>query len=72
MNTTITRIDYAAACERLASITTDAGALAGLERISETGEINDAFMDVVVREDISLDWLLLGKGEPHIAREGVS
>ena len=65
MTTTITRIDYAAARERLASVTTDPVALAGLDRIRESGDLDDAFMAVVVREDISLDWLFLGKGEPR-------
>ena len=72
MTTTITRIDYAAARERLASVTTDPAALAGLDRISQSGELDDAFMAVVVREDISLDWLFLGEGKPRTAGEGVS
>ena len=57
-----TRIDYTAARERLESITTDPAALAGLDRISETDEINDAFMAAVYENRINLDWLLLGKG----------
>ncbi len=65
MTSTATRIDYAAARERLASITTDPAALAGLDRIRQSGELDDAFMAVVVREDISLDWLFLGEGEPR-------
>ena len=59
---TITRIDYVAAQKRLASITADPAALAGLDRISETGDLDDAFMAAVVELDISLDWLFLGKG----------
>jgi hypothetical protein len=62
MTDTITRIDYAAARKRLASITTDPAALAGFDRIRETGDLDNAFMAVVVREDISLDWIFLGKG----------
>ena len=68
MTDTITRIDYVAARKRLASITADPTALAGMDRIRETGELDDAFMAVVAREDISLDWLFLGKGVAH--REG--
>ena len=59
---TDTRIDYVAARERLASVTTDPAALAGLDRIRETGDLDDAFMRAVVELDISLDWLFLGKG----------
>ena len=69
MNTTI---DYAAARKRLASITTDPAALAGLDRISETGQLNDAFMRAVEEHNISLDWLFLGKGVAHRARECAS
>ena len=68
MTDTITRIDYAAARERLASITADPAALAGLDRIRETGDLDDAFMRAVVELDISLDWLFLGKGVAR--REG--
>ena len=42
MTDTITRIDYAAARERLASVTADPAALAGLDRIRETGDLDDA------------------------------
>ena len=63
---TDTRIDYAAARERLASITTDPAALAGLDRIRESGDLDDAFMALIVRENISLDWLFLGEGKPRL------
>ncbi len=62
MTDTITRIDYAAARKRLASITTDPAALAGFDRIRETGDLDDAFMRAIIELDISLDWLFLGKG----------
>ncbi len=65
---TDTRINYAAARERLASITADPAALAGLDRIRETGDLDDAFMAAVEEHSISLDWLFLGKGVAH--REG--
>jgi len=65
MTRAATTIDYTAARERLSSITTDPAALAGLDRIRATGELDDAFMAVVAREDISLDWLFLGKGVAH-------
>ncbi len=65
---TDTRIDYTAARERLASVTADPAALAGLDRIRETGELNGAFMAAVEEHNISLDWLFLGKGVAH--REG--
>ncbi len=65
---TDTRIDYAAARERLASITADPAALAGMDRIRETGDLDDAFMAAVEEHNISLDWLFLGKGVAH--REG--
>ena len=45
--TTTTHIDYDAARERLSSITTDPAALAGLDRIRATGELDGAFMAVV-------------------------
>ncbi len=64
----MTRIDYVAARKRLASITADPAALAGLDRIRETGDLDDAFMAAVVEHNISLDWLFLGKGVAH--REG--
>ncbi len=70
MTSTATRLDYAAARERLASITADPAALAGLDRIRQSGDLDDAFMAVVVREDISLDWIFLGKGEPHMKGAG--
>ncbi len=63
---TITRIDYVAARERLASITADPAALAGLDRIRETGDLDDAFMTAVEEHNISLDWLFLGKGVAHM------
>ena len=62
----MTSIDYVAARERLASITADPAALAGMDRIRETGDLDDAFMRAVVELDISLDWLFLGEGKPHI------
>ncbi len=65
---TDTRIDYVAARERLASVTADPAALAGLDRIRETGDLDDAFMRAVVELDISLDWLFLGEGVAR--REG--
>ncbi len=68
MTDTITRIDYTAARKRLASITADPAALAGLDRISKTGDLDDAFMRAVVELDISLDWLFLGKGVAHRER----
>ena len=68
MTSTATRIDYAVARERLASITTDPAALAGLGRIRETGELNGAFMAAAEEHNISIDWLFLGKGVAH--REG--
>ncbi len=61
----MTRIDYTAARERLASVTTDPAALAGLDRIRETGDLDDAFMAAVEEHNISLDWLFLGKGVAH-------
>ena len=66
--TTITRIDYTAARERLASVTADPAALAGLDRIRETGDLDAALMAAVEEHNISLDWLFLGKGVAH--REG--
>ena len=52
-----THIDYTAARERLSSITTDPAALAGLDRIRATGELDDGFMAAVDEHRISLDWL---------------
>jgi len=66
MTDTITRIDYVATRERLASITADPAALAGLDRIRETGDLDDAFMAAVEEHNISLDWLFLGKGMAHL------
>jgi hypothetical protein len=65
MTSTATTIDYDAARERLSSITTDPAALAGLDRIRATGELDNAFMRAVVELDISLDWLFLGEGKPR-------
>ena len=64
----MTRIDYVAARKRLASITADPAALAGLDRIGETGSLNAALMAAVEEHNISLDWLFLGAGVAH--REG--
>ena len=69
---TDTRIDYVAARERLASVTADPAALAGLDRIRETGDLDDVFMAAVGKHRISLDWLFLGKGKPHMAKEGMA
>ena len=66
MTSTATRIDYATARERLASITADPAALAGLDRIRETGDLDDAFMAAVEENNISLDCLFLGKGVAHM------
>ena len=65
MNTTI---DYVAARKRLASITADPATLAGMDRVRETGDLNNALMAAVEEHNISLDWLFLGKGVAH--REG--
>ncbi len=65
---TITRIDYVAARKRLASITPDPAALAGMDRIRKNGDLNDALMAAVVEHNISLDWLFIGEGVAH--REG--
>ncbi len=62
-----THIDYDAARERLSSVTTDPAALAGLDRIRATGELDSAFVAVVDEHRISLDWLLLGKGAARLA-----
>ena len=72
MTSTVTRIDYAAARERLASITTDPAVLAGFDRIRASGDLDDAFMAAVGERRISLDWLFLGKGKPHMAKEGMA
>ena len=72
MTDTATCIDYTAARERLASVTADPAALAGMDRIAATGQLNDALMAAVNEHDISLDWLFLGKGEPFMKGEGVS
>ncbi len=65
MTSTATRIDYAAARERLASITADPAALAGMDRIRETGGLDAALMTAVEEHNISLGWLFLGKGVAH-------
>ncbi len=65
MTCTATRIDYVAARKRLASITADPAALAGLDRIRETGDLDAALMAAVEEHNISLDWLFLGKGVAH-------
>ena len=66
MTDTITRIDYVAARERLASITTDPAVLAGFDKFRETGDFSDAYMRAVVEHRISFNWLFLGKGESFI------
>ena len=67
MTSTATTIDYDAARERLSSITTDPAALAGLDRIRATGELDDGFMAAVDEHRISLNWLFLGKGAARMA-----
>ena len=62
MTSTATTIDYDAARERLSSITTDPAALAGLDRVKATGDLDDDLMRAVDEHRISLDWLFLGKG----------
>ncbi len=66
MTDTVARIDYVAARKRLASITADPAALAGMNRISATGSLNAALMAAVDEHNISLDWLFLGKGVAHL------
>ena len=72
MTSTATRIDWQAARERLASVTDDPAVLAGLERMRETGDFDDAFMREIVEGNVSLDWLFLGEGRPGRPKEGVS
>jgi hypothetical protein len=60
MTDTITRIDYAAARERLQTVTDDPAVLAAFDHIRATGNLDDAFMAAM--GELSLDWLFLGKG----------
>ncbi len=41
-----------------------------MDRVRETGDLNDTVMAAVDEHNISLDWLFLGKGLAH--REGCS
>ena len=72
MTSTETRVDYAAARERLASITDDPAVLAGFDKFRKTGDFSDAYMRAVVEHRISFDWLFLGRGEPFLSGEGAS
>ncbi len=69
---TITRIDYDACRKRLQAITTDAAALASFERVAQSGEAESEFLAAVMRLNISLDYVFIGKGEPFLTAEGVS
>ncbi len=65
MNTT-TRIDYAAARKRLASITTDPAALASFELVAKSGEMEPEFCEVVARLNVSLDYVFGRSDEPFL------
>ena len=58
-------IDYDAARTRLAPLTNDPAALAGLERVRENGDLDDAFLEAIMGADISLDYIFMGEGEPY-------
>ncbi len=64
MTRTATRIDWQAARERLASVTDDPAVLDGFERVAQKGDIDDAFLDAALDANISLDYLIVGKGAP--------
>ena len=59
-----TRIDWQAARERLQAITTDPALLEGFERVAQKGDIDDAFLEAALDANISLDYLIVGKGAP--------
>ncbi len=61
-----TPIDYTAARERLTSITTDPAALASFERVAQSGDVNDEFLEAVARLNVSLDYIFRSKGEPFL------
>jgi hypothetical protein len=63
--TTITHIDYDAARERLKAITTDPAALASLELVAKSGELEPEFCELVTRLNISLDHLFGSREDPY-------
>jgi hypothetical protein len=69
MNTT-THIDYTTARERLTSITTDPAALASLELVAKSGEMEPEFCEVVARLNISLDYVFGYRGDPIMPGSG--
>ena len=66
MISTITRIDYDAARERLSAITTDPALLSGFDRVAQKGDFDDAFLEATLDANISLDHLLFGDGAPFM------
>ena len=66
-----TSIDYTAARERLTSITTDPAALASFERVAQSGDVNDEFLEAVARLNVSLDYIFRSKGEGYVRAETI-
>jgi hypothetical protein len=67
-----THIDYDAARERLKAITTDPAALASLELVAKSGELEPEFCEVVTRLNVSLDYIFCNKGEPFLPADACS
>jgi hypothetical protein len=73
MNTTTREpepgFSYDASRKRLQAIATDAAALDSFERIAQSGEMEQEFVDAVVRLNIRLDYVLRDKSEPFVPAE---
>ncbi len=52
--------------------TDDPAALASFERVAQSGEAESEFFAAVMRLNISLDYVLLGKGEPFPTADGAA
>ena len=58
--------------KRLQAITTDAAALDSFERAAQSGEMEQEFIDAVVRSNISLSYVFRDKSEPFEPAEGAA
>jgi len=62
MSSTVTKIDWDAATERLATRTDDPAVMAAFDRMRESGALDDAFGKWLIDADGSLDWILFDRG----------
>ena len=63
---TTSRFDHDAARKRLHAISDDPAVLDGFERLVQSGDFDDAFLQATYDADISFDYMLFGDGTPFM------